>query len=71
MFFRDSAEVRKFLRLPKGTDSRTSFDAWVEELSKEKGAAQAPKDLPRSGSFDPLAQGIDAEDPNYQTRQII
>ena len=75
MFFRDATEVRKWLKLPKGTASRDSFDSWIASLAdydKEKGAAQSPPDLPRSeSSFDPLAQGIDAEDPNFQTRQII
>lgn len=74
MFFRDTAELRGFLKLPKGTDSRASFDSWIaslEDFDKEKGATQSPPALPRSESFDPLAQGIDAEDPNYQTRQVI
>lgn len=75
MFFRDAVDMRKWLKLPKGTASRDSFDSWIVSLGdfdKEKGGAQASPALPRSeSSFDPLAQGIDAEDPNYQTRQII
>ena len=75
MFFRSAADIRKWIKLPKGTASRESFDSWIaslEDFDKEKGAAQSPPALPRSeSSFDPLAQGIDAEDPNFQTRQII
>jgi len=75
MFFRESGEVRRWLKLPKGTPSRESFDSWIASLAdfdKEKGAAQDPPTLPRSeSSFDPLAQRIDAQDPNYQTRTII
>lgn len=75
MFFRDAVSVRKWLKLPKGTASRESFDSWIdslEDFDKEKGGSHTSSALPRSGSsFDPIAQGIDAEDPNYQTRQII
>lgn len=74
MFFREAADVRRWLKLPKGTPSRESFDSWIASLAdfdKEKGTVQDPPALPRSESFDPLAQGIDAEDPNFQTRQII
>ena len=75
MFFRDATDVRRWLKLPKGIPSRDSFDSWIaslEDFDKEKGAAQDPSALPRAeSSFDPLAHGIDAEDPNFQTRVII
>ena len=74
MFFRDAGDLRRWLKLPKGTASRDSFDSWIASLAdfdREKGAQQNPLEIPVAGSFDPLAQGIDAEDPNFQTRQII
>lgn len=75
MFFRDAIDLRKWLKLPKGTASRDSFDSWIaslEDFDKEKGGGESSQSLPRSeSSFDPLAHGIDASDPNYQTRTII
>jgi len=75
MFFRDATDVRRWLKLPKGIPSRDSFDSWIaslEDFDKEKGIAQdPPAPSGASGSFDPLAHGIDADDPNFQTRQII
>jgi hypothetical protein len=75
MFFREAVDLKKWLQLGKGTARYDSFDSWISSLAdfdKEKGAAQDPSALPRAeSSFDPLAHGIDAKDPNFQTRQII
>ena len=72
MFFRDATDVRKWLKLPKGTTTRELFDLWISELYKKKEPTQAPT-TPSLGesSFDPLAHGIDQTDPNYKTRTVI
>jgi hypothetical protein len=73
-FMRDTADLRRFLKIPKGIPMREALDGWLAELlerdAKKKNAAPAPVgDAHVEGSWDPQAH-LDEGDPNFQTRTI-
>ena len=58
MFFREPSDIRRWLKLPKGTASRDAFDSWIaslEDFDKEKGGQSPLSVVPSESSFDPLA----------------
>lgn len=77
MFFREPAEVRRFLKLPKGTTSRESLDSWIASLEladRQRGAGDpqpevALTDEQLATGFGPECH-LDESDPNYATRTI-
>lgn len=76
VFIRDTKELRKFLRLPKGIPSREAFDAWItslEAMDAERSKPAAPEGLSQeylATGFGPEAH-LDESDPQYQTRTVI
>lgn len=71
VFIKDVAELRRFLKIPKGIPMRESLDSWLASLAdmdaKRKGAVEAPVgDANVEGSFDPLAHDVD----NDATRML-
>ena len=71
MFFRDVKALRGFLGLPLKTDSRASFDSWIESLKGMDKDGEAPAPIPHNlveGSFDP---GAHEEDPALSTRMVV
>jgi hypothetical protein len=71
VFIRDVADLRRFLKIPKGLPMRESLESWLASLAdqdaKRKGAVEAPVgDANVEGSFDPLAHDVD----NDNTRMI-
>jgi hypothetical protein len=72
VYIRDVAELRRFLKIPKGIPMRESLDSWLVSLAdmdaKRKGAVEAPVgDANVEGSWDPQAHDVD----NDNTRTII
>lgn len=57
---RDPKEVRKFLKLSPGTPSRALLDEWLAGLTDK------PEPTP-----EPQQSGLDASDPNHQTKTVI
>jgi hypothetical protein len=72
VFVRDYADLRRFLRLPKGIPMRDALESWLSELPTKTGAAAPGGDLSRSDhSFDPIAHQLDESDPQFQTKTIL
>jgi hypothetical protein len=76
IFVRDIADLRRFLKLPKGLPMRESLESWLCSLAdmdaKRKGDVPAPVgDANVEGSFDPLAHGLDESDPQFNTKTVI
>jgi hypothetical protein len=73
VFIRDVAELRRFLKIPKGIPMRESLESWLTSLAdqdaKKKGAVEAPVgDANVEGSFDPLAH---EDDPVLSSKMVI
>jgi hypothetical protein len=73
VFIRGVAELRRFLKIPKGIPMRESLESWLASLAdqdaKRKGAVEAPVgDANVEGSWDPQAHD---DDPTANTRTII
>jgi hypothetical protein len=71
IYIRGAAELRRFLKIPKGIPMRESLESWLASLAdqdaKRKGAVEAPVgDANVEGSFDPLAHDVD----NDNTRMV-
>lgn len=80
VFLRDTQELRKFLRLPKGIPSREAFDVWLAELKAMDAERREPtrpegiSDEVRATGFGPEAHGDPSDpedDPTANTRTII
>jgi len=74
IFLRDTKELRRFLKIPKGVPSRESLDSWIASLeaTDRERAAKKEKIEPVAhvaveGSFDPLAHDVD----NDNTKMVI
>ncbi len=74
VFCREAAELRRFLKLPKGLPMRESLESWLASLSDQDAKREAP---PAAASAELLATGfgpechLDESDPNHATRTII
>ena len=68
---RDVAELRRFLKVPKGIPMRASLDSWLDSLQ----ATDAERIEPSRAEV--LATGfgpechLDESDPNHNTRTVI
>jgi len=76
MFFRDTKDLRRFMKLPAGIPSRASFDSWIASLAaadaeRTSAAADGLSAEHVATGFGPECHGIDATDPNHNTRTII
>lgn len=67
IFVREIADLRRFLRLPKGIPMRDALESWLTGLPSKPVAAARDDDQ----SFDPLAHQLDESDPQFQTKTII
>lgn len=69
IFVRNHADLRRFLRLPKGIPMRDALESWLQT----KTGAVAPVEVhsQHDTSFDPLAHQLDESDPQFQTKTII
>jgi hypothetical protein len=70
VFVRDVAELRRFLKAPKGIPMRESLESWLASLADMDAArGKAPEpvgDANVEGSWDPQAHDVD----NDNTRMI-
>ena len=77
VFLRDTKELRRFLKLPKGIPSRERFDEWLAELQAADSARTERRDVKEGLSEELLATSwgpevhLDESDPNYATRTVI
>lgn len=76
VFIREIAELRRFLRIPKGLPMRESLESWLASLedmdAKRRGDVPALLgDAQVEGSFDPLAHSLDESDPQFNTKTVI
>ncbi|NDI18424.1 MAG: hypothetical protein EBY89_01445 [Actinobacteria bacterium] len=77
VFIRDTKELRRFLKLPKGIPSRERFDEWLGEIESADTARKERKDAKEGLSEELLATGwgpevhLDESDPNYATKTVI
>ena len=68
---REAAELRRFLKVPKGLPMRAALDSWLDSLQ----ATDAERTEPSRAEV--LATGfgpechLDESDPNYNTRTVI
>ena len=72
VYVRDIAELRRFLKVPKGLAMRASLDSWLESLADQDAQKEAPKpvavDLQQT--WGPEGH-LDESDPNHNTRTVI
>lgn len=77
VFIRDTKELRRFLKLPKGIPSRERFDEWLSEIEASDTARKERRDAKEGLSEEVLATGfgpechLDESDPNFATRTVI
>ena len=68
--FTDQARLLKWLKLGRGTETRTSLDAWLEAFDDQKYQRPEldPEQVKKAG-FGPEAN-LDESDPNHQTKMV-
>jgi hypothetical protein len=73
VFLQDVKALRQFLKLPPKTDSRLALDSWLDSLADMDTKRKAPKpaEVNLQQTWDPLADGLDQSDPQFQTRSVI
>ena len=67
--FYDRREMLRFIKWPKGTDTRQALDEWLESLDAPAAPAVDLEAIKREG-FGPEAHALDDSDPNNQTKMI-
>lgn len=76
LFIREVAELRRFLKVPKGLPMRECLEGWLSGLQEQDSKLQQPRsnglspELLATG-FGPEVHGLDEADPNFQTRTVI
>ena len=76
VFIRDTKELRRFLKVPKGLPMRECLENWLTGLNEQDSKQQQPRpnglspELLATG-FGPEVHGLDEADPNFQTRTVI
>jgi hypothetical protein len=80
VLIRDVAELRRFLKIPKGILMRESLDSWLASLADQDAKRKTSPNQEQVGSSlsdEVLATGfgpechLDPSDPNHNTRAII
>lgn len=77
VFIRDTKELRKFLKLPKGIPCRERFDEWMREIQAADDARRERREEREGLSEEVIATGfgpechLDESDPNFATRTVI
>ena len=68
--FTDQARLLKWLKLGRGTETRTSLEAWLEAFNDQKYQRPEldPEQVKKEG-FGPEAH-LDESDPNHQTKMV-
>jgi hypothetical protein len=69
VFIRDVAELRRFLKIPKGLPMRESLESWLASLADQDAAKGKPANLEqdrallKATGFGPEAHADEGEDP--------
>ena len=77
VFLRDTKELRRFLKLPKGIPSRERFDTFITELQAADNTRIERREAKEGLAEELLATGfgpechLDESDPNYATRTVV
>jgi hypothetical protein len=73
IYVRDVKELRRFLKIPRSIPMRASLESWLESLADMDAQKEAPKpaEVNLQQTWDPLADGLDQSDPQFQTRSVI
>lgn len=70
-FFTDPADIRRVLRLTKGSETRDQLITWLESFdTDEKPQADFPYPRIAAEGFGPEAH-LDSTDPNHNTKTVI
>lgn len=70
-FFTDPADIRRFLRLTKGSATRDGLIDWFDSFdTNEKTQADFPHPQIAAEGFGPEAH-LDSSDPNHNTKTVI
>lgn len=71
VFIRDEKELRRFLKLPKGTPSRELLDAFLAEAQpRANDEGEEKREELLATGFGPECH-LDESDPNHNTRTVI
>lgn len=71
IFVRDVAELRRFLKVPKGLPMRAALDSWLDSLqATDAELAEPSRDEVMATGFGPECH-LDETDPNHNTRTVI
>ena len=76
VFIREAAELRRFLRLPKGLPMRESLESWLASLADQDAAKGKPANLEQDSAllketgWGPEQHADEGEDPTANTRMI-
>ena len=69
--FTDSASLLRWTRWPAKTPTGDALRQWIAGLEEAPTAPEQPAHAALPNSFDPLAHGLDPDDPNHATRTIV
>lgn len=68
---REEAELRRFLKVPKGLPMRASLDSWLDSLqATDAERAEPSRAEVLATGFGPECH-LDESDPNHNTRTVI
>jgi hypothetical protein len=72
VFIRDVAELRRFLKIPKGLPMRESLESWLASLADQDAQRKAPKaaEVDLQQTWGPESHQ-DEEDPALSTKMVI
>jgi hypothetical protein len=72
VYVRDIAELRRFLKVPKGLAMRAALDSWLDSLADQDAEKKAPMpaavDLQQTWGPEGY---LDETDPNHNTKTVI
>ena len=68
---REAADLRRFLKVPKGLPMRAALDSWLDSLqATDAERAEPSRAEVLATGFGPECH-LDESDPNYNTRTVI
>lgn len=72
VFLRDTQELRRFLRIPKGLPMRESLESWLASLADQDAAKEKPANLEQDRALlKETGWGPEAHDDDGPTKMVI
>jgi hypothetical protein len=72
VFIRDVAELRRFLKIPKGLPMRESLESWLASLADQDAAKEKPANLEQDRALlKETGWGPEAHDDDGPTKMVI